>query len=45
MYKKKITIAKPKRKPSGLSSAKGSKRRKGLGVMSDFEQKLYKRGK
>ena len=45
LYKQGFKAVKPKRKPPGLSSAKGSKRRKGLGVMSDFEQKLYKRGK
>jgi hypothetical protein len=42
LYKQGFKAVKPKRKPPGLSSAK---RRKGLGVMSDFEQKLYKRRK
>jgi hypothetical protein len=46
LYKQGFKAVKPKRKPPGLKSKSPRSVYNGrLGVMSDFEQKLFKRGK
>ena len=46
LYKQGFKAVKPKRKPPGLKPKRLSSVYNGrLGVMSDFEQKLFKRGK